>query len=321
MPKGLVNAAKASVRGIRTEFKDAHRESYNNMASLWGRIARLGLSSDKFEETYGYYEGAPRFTRQARGESITTSSFSAENFDVVNYAYSNGVKWHSDDELFDQLGGLREKAREAGQGIPALMDRIFIQMITAATDTDLLPAVPNDPTGAALYANSRTGYTFDNLISGSGVANSSQIITDIFNGMETAIGWLGTNSEPLNDAMDLTEMVILHAPANLQVFNEAIKQVRRADANNTAVTNIISDSELSVSNFAHPRLSGNDWYVFFPRVQQKALFQQEVQGLQIFEQTQQNSTEGRENQIVGLLFRALMGFGIGLPRDTFKVDN
>lgn len=347
---GLVMAGPALARAVRSEFINTYKNRYRADYGFLAQFAQLEVASDKLQEIYVYPESAPYPVRQPRGDAIESGTFRYRGFEVLNHAFARSVEWFKDDEDDDQTSGsLIRQARSLGNNYASLNERLLFQYLTGASDPDLMPSVPNAPDGAALFSgtdgggSARFGATSGNLLSGSGVANATQIQTDFFNALEQFGLFKDTENQPLLAPEMLTKFAIVVPMAAYQIFLETfIQQLRFQSVDSSgasgqtsnvvgaaAPSNLLLDAEigparsrLDLTIYPSQRLTdASDWYIALTSIDHKALFIQNRSQLEVWNQLPENSDKARTTQVCGVYTRQRKGAGIALPYNMIKINN
>jgi hypothetical protein len=338
-----VIAASVLTAGLRTTFADAYRLSTEARLERLRKVMELGVPSDKLTELYAYFETAPYPQRWPRGQSISTKPFDSKSFSVVNYDWAKRIAWHENDREDDQTRSLFDMAKSLGDHFATLHERIFFQMILAATDADLLPAIPNCPDGADLYNASdgsgadRFGVSGGNIVSGSGVASAQAIKTDVLNGIELFRRFQDVEGQPLWDdsMLDGGGYVLIYNVANDELVRTALKATTVLDrlktdgtsttdvsvASAAAPANIVVEEGLRIELWPTQRITTDDLYLFAVGSPHKAVFQQERRGLRETFANVENSDVSRDTKQEYIQFDARYGYGSFLPYQTVQIDN
>lgn len=313
--------------GLRGDFWDTYSKTYEGLKPVLSNFMQLDVPSDKLAETYGYFGAAPYPRRWVRGEGISTKAFKGYSWQVANKDYALRVDWHKNDRQDDQTKSLFERAQDAGRNFATMDERVLVQLATGATDLDMLDALPNAPDGVGLYSATdgdgaaRFGITGGNIVTGTGVATSEAIRVDLFTAIVRAMGFLDTEGQPLFDPSTVLKGIsILFGVANFKIFNEAFKQMFTVQSS-VAPTNIILDAAINVSLFPTPRITDNDWFVFFNGAPKKPIFSQLRQPIKEFFADMNNSDECRAHGKEYLQWDCRRGYGVALPYGTVKVNN
>lgn len=332
MPGSPVMAAPSFTAGMRTEFLNTYRKNYNALRGPLGRIAKLGIPSDKNQERFFYWTTAPHIKRWRLGEMMTHRAFRGINYTVDNFEWAIAIDWRFTSRQDDQTQSLVQQARQAALQAVLIEERLIFRVVTATADNDLGISAPNGPDGQALYSTTndgttaRFGVTNGNALSGSGVANNAQIRTDFFTVMSQFRRMQDTQGQPLFNDGDLQSSIIYFDPRNEQVFREAFVQSVSAQAATTAtsnagVTNVITESGYKVTLVPTQRVTNNNWYVFLDAPEVKPLLTLNRQSPATTEQTFENSDSTKETGIESFRIWMRMGVGVNEPYATIRVAN
>lgn len=326
-------ASPLLVNGLRQEFNDTYSKIQNRQSVGWlPKVMEIGIGTDNRYQDFGYWEAGPHFEYWPRGTTLPMDAMASVRFRGVVHNWGRGVEWHADDRADDQTQSLMETARKAGESFGLLDERMFFDLLTGGTTT--LPAVPTAPDGAAFFATTtggggaRFGVSGGNLLTGTGVAAVATIIADYYAAIEQFLLMQDGKGQPLF-THDIIQggVMVLHAAADLQIFETAFLQIRQGivmgtDAGTTP-SNIIKDASRYVEVVASPRLATGDWYVFLLNTPKKPAFTLERQALQ--EHTalvgDNNSDEVRKKKMESIGWDARRGAGIALPYGAIKINN
>tara|TARA_Y100000310_G_scaffold334113_1_gene413079 strand:- start:5374 stop:6384 length:1011 start_codon:yes stop_codon:yes gene_type:complete len=336
MAVGQIVSANTLTAGIRADFADAYRQSYEGVAARLSSVMDLGIPSDKLTEIYAYFQSAPYPRLWTRGQGIPADAFGSVQFSVTNRDWAIRIEWHENDREDDLTRSLMERAREAGRNFATLPERIFFQLLlNDSSNTELLPAIPNAPDGAAMYAttdsggSARFGITNGNLLTGTGIASSAAVRNDFFGAVEQMRGFQDTEGQPLwSDSILDRGFSVVFGVHNWQVFAEAFQQGRTLAAattaqSNAAVTNIIMESGLNIDLWPTQRIpsSDDDFFVFSKGAPHKPVFQQMRRALRESYGNMDNSDSARETKIEHVQWDSREGYGLMLPYQTVKINN
>jgi hypothetical protein len=313
--------------GLRGDFWETYSRTYEGLKPFLGEFMQLDVPSDKLAEIYGYFGAAPYHSRWPRGEAMRTKAFKGFQWTVANKDYALRVDWHKNDRADDQTKSLYQRAQEVGSNFATMDERVLIQLCTGATDIELLESLPNAPDGVGLYSATdgdgaaRFGISGGNIVTGTGIATSEAIRVDLFTAIVRAMGFKDTENQPLFDASTILKgITILFGAANFKIFNEAFKQMFTVQSS-VAPTNIILDAAINVTLRPNPRITDNDWFVFFNGVPRKPIFSQKRQEIREFFADMSNSDYCRDTGMEYLQWDCRRGYGIALPFATVKVNN
>ena len=159
--------------GLQDAFFDTYTPAAENNKARLSRIAEF-IPSDKEQERFAFYESPPHPAIWRDGESVRRKGFKDQTWTVPNRDWGIAVDWSKNHRMDDQTHSLRQQAEGAGLNMALVDERALIQIITNATDTNILPSIPNAPDGSALFVTStRFGASGGNTVTGSGVATSA----------------------------------------------------------------------------------------------------------------------------------------------------
>lgn len=328
MPVNPVIATEALARGLKTEFVGTYKRRITNSAPKVAMCMEMNIPSDKAVELFAYFESAPHAKRWVRGEDRARENFRARSFEVTNHDWSAAVDWHENDEQDDQSRSLVQQARDAGTSFALLPERVLFQVILAATDLDLLPAVQNAPDGAAMFAatdgagNARFGLSGGNTMAGSGLDPAS-LVRDLFSVQSRFTRFLDTKGQPLLQPEVLDEFVVLYGAHNQEYFAKAFLQSHHAGEAGArgGFSNVIQEAGIKIHLWPTPRITTNNWFVRPVKVDHKSCFWQVRQPLRDNIEDFSNSDRTRNTKVKALLWDARHGFGLALPYDWHRVTN
>lgn len=330
MPPRVLSGSTLT-NGLLSTFADAYRKRYEAMEELLRLVMDMGLPSEGAQELYAYYETAPYPRRWERGSAIPSKAFASKGFSVTNYDYGLEIAWHKNDREDDRTRSLFQQAQMGGRNWGTLLERFFFEMVLGSAS--LLPAVPNAPDGAAVYAatdgggSARFGVTGGNIETGGGVATGAAIRDDFWSAVSRFARMQDTEGQPLWDKGFLDAgYVVIYGAANEEAFREAFLQGRTAIGANTAtsnaaVTNTVLESGVPIKLWSTQRITDNDWFIFATGADHKAVFEQTRQALETHEQNMDNSDLARKTKEESVQWDSRHGIGAFLPYQTVKVNN
>ena len=193
---------------------------------------------------------------------------------------------------------------QAGGSHGGLPERVFYQMITGATDPNLLQAIPNSPDGAAIYSATdgtgaaRFGRTGGNIITGSGVSRPIVLTYNVAN-----------------------DKVVKEAFLRQQTLSVVTNIAGTENVGAAAPSSIILASGLQVLLWPTVRITTNDLFVFFSGCPVKPVFQQKRQAVRMVTQNADNSDIARRSKLWGWYWDSREGYGTNLTFGTIKIDN
>jgi phage major head subunit gpT-like protein len=315
-------------RDVQATFLNTYRKVVGRNSKL-PNVMKLGVSSSKRTERYGYMESPPTIDRWDRGEAIPEDAFRVRAYSVENLNWGKAIGFHEDDVDDLQLGDLRAVGSQLAARAAQLPEEVLFQIMLGTTSARLLKVVPTAPDGANLYSATtggganRFGVSGGNIVTGTGVATSKAVRSDFFNALERFRQFQDTEGQPLLDegALD-AGITIIYNVANEEKFREAFLQGRTLDGS-AAVSNVILESGLKVTLWSTQRITDNDWFCFLngeadgPR----PVFEQVRQSPRMMEETRENSERARRYKILATLADMRSGFGVNLPYMTVQVNN
>lgn len=289
-------------------------------------------SSQGADEDYATITSVPVPKIWERGNARSWDGVEDVNINILNYKWQANVTWATEDREDDRTGTLLPTARSTGQRFAQLDERVALQIIQGATDSDLLPAIPNAYDGVALVSgSSRFGNASGNTIAGSGVATVNAIITDLYAAMTRFASFQDTKGEPyfLDEDIKPENMRIIAANSNRQVFMQALRTKlipagALSSTSNAGVDNpFLLDTDDMGADMIYftQRLTGNDWYLYLDVPFAKPLVKQTRTEMITKDINRQNSDESDNRDVEGVTFRQRIGYGVGAPQVFLKINN
>lgn len=327
-----VLASNVLANGLRSEFTDTYLAIRNRQAD--GRLAQvmdLSIGATNRQHEFAYFEAGPHIELWRRGDSIAQDGMGSVKFTATVHNWGKRVGWHENDRDDDQTQSLMDAARMAGESYGLLPERMFFDLIGGTTAT--LPFVPTAPDGAAFFATTaggaaRFGATNGNLLTGSTLGSVANVTTDYYAAIKQFMLFQDGKGQPLFSPETIgAGVVIIHASADMQIFEEAFVQKRQGLVKGTDAgvtpSNVIQDASRNVDLWASPRIATGDWYVFLKNAPKKATFHLERQVIR--ERTALSSDNNGENaRTTGeeyIQWDSRDGAGIALPYGAIKVNN
>ncbi len=326
-----VIASPSFTAGIKTEFLRTYFRKYEGIRDALQKVMRLGLPSDKNQETYFHWESAPHVKRWIRGTTMPSKNFRGISYTATNYEWARSIPWHFADEQDDQTKSLPEAARELGKSFAILEERVFFQILTGSTDFDLLPSVPTAADGGNLFAttvsgSNRFGASSGNSLTGTGTSQS-QIETDFFSVMAQFRLFQDTEGQPLWDrgTLDGPVTIFFAAGGALELAFSAVfqREITHSVISSTGagVSNVIKARGHQVRLVPTQRLTGNSWYAILEEADVKPIFSQLRQAPTEINWNMDNSDATRKTGYKEMGFYGRMGFGVATPYSAIKVTN
>lgn len=322
MAFNLVGAAELAARDARPAFVETYKEQITKSHALLSKVMDLGLTSTYASEDYPYPESAPHPRRVEKGQASPHEGFRSRKFNVVNHKWKLAIDVHEDDLADDQVGGIMQQVRDGGTNFGILDERVFFQILTGGTDSDLLPAVPNAPDGSALFVSTtRFGNSGGNIISGGGTPNTTAIITtDVWKAYSRLVLFQGTKGQPLWPPESIKELVVIYPAAHEEFFRKAF-QSSTVQGSSAGISNINREAQgVAFTLWGSPRLSGDDWYVIAV-TNRKCIFKQTRMPLTDNLANFTNSDQAREYDVMSWYWKWRGGYGVSLPTMAIKIDN
>lgn len=328
-----VAAANSFTAGLLSEFLATYERKYKGLSDRLAKNMAMGLAGhDRRTQTYFYWEAVPHFRRWILGQDMPESSFGGVQFEVTVREWAQSISWRFTDRQDDQTSSLVQHSRGLASSFALQDERVFFQILTAATDAALLPSIPTAPDGANLFATTaggadRFGISGGNIRTGSGVATSGALLTDFYASRARARQFQDGQGQPLldDDVLD-GPMTIYYGAANEQVFREAFLQQLRPLAASTAtsnagISNVVLDSGHQLRLVSTQRITDNDWFIFMDNVDIKPIFSVERQPVQEVVETFENSDNVRRSGIESIRFWNRRAYGVALPYAAIQVNN
>lgn len=328
MAGSVILSGNTLAAGLRADFDRTYQQSYAGVEASLGTMMELNIPSDKRTELYALHRTMPYPERWDLGSPIPTEGTDSLTYSVTNYRYAKAIEWERDDRMDNQIGDLFAKASRLGENFASLDSRIFIELLTGTAS--LLPAIPNAPDGAALYASTaggaaRFGLSGGNIETGGGVATTAAIISDFFDSIERFGGFQNTKGQPFFEPdVASSEYVVYFNVANTEIFTQSFKTVAVHSVVSTTgarVDNVILASGVQVRLVPTQRITDNDWFIFRTDAPVRPLFCQQREGLRQSVATEENSDVARNTGVESIQFVVRKGYGVNVPFATVKVNN
>lgn len=323
-----IHTGETLTAGLRAELDLTYQQGYDGVEAFLGDVVNLGMASDKKTEIYAMHRTMPYAKRWADGDPITAEGTDSLGYSVTNHDYAIRVGWNRNDRYDNQIGDLFAKAQQAGRNFLSLPSRITAEFLNGSASGDLLPALPNAPDGAALFAtqdgdgNDRFGVSSGNLLSQT-AATAAGIETDFFASMAQFGQFQNTKNQPYFDPDLRSAAYVIFFPITLIAeFTEAFRanlvhSVQSSEG--AAVSNVIMASGANVRLHGTQRLTGNDWCIFRSDAPVKALFRQVREGIRAVTATEENSDIARNTKEESVQWACREGWGVNVPFAGIKV--
>jgi hypothetical protein len=324
--------------GLLNTFRDAYMTGVRQHPAL-PSCMEIGLPTDGRYEAYAYPETAPYPEQWRQGDPIPTGTFKYVGWTTPNYRFGKRIAWDADDRADGKTKSLYDQASSLGAHFATLVERFFVDVITATAS--VLPAIPTAPNDAQalFYGSTRFGVSTGNIVPGSGVASATAIRSNFMTAMGRFALFQDTQGQPYFQNGELNDgFVVMYAPENEEQMRSAFSQgitphiiVGASGANVTGgatavavagVENIIKTTGIPIELWPSPRITGsNDWYIFARGVKHKAVYEQRRMSVTGTYATDQNSDHVRNVDQEYVQFKSRHGVGIAPPFGAIKVDN
>jgi len=330
-------ASNPTTQFVLDQFDDAYEQKKVNLEKMASGILDE-WPTERPTERYTYLESTPHMRVWRRGESREAKAFRAVSWTTDTFDFQVKTEWHRNDEK-DHQGrrSISSKAQTSGNSAATMPIRLATQVIEAATDHELLPAIPTAPDGAAMFATTaggaaRFGATGGNLLTGT-AATAAGIRTDYFLALQQFLTFQDTEGFPLWDPEILMAGVTVMYPiALMQVMAEAFQWARpfhgQAGTSTTdtstgaATTNITQDFNVEVQAFPNSYLTDtSDWYIALNQSPVKPLYRGVHEALQSDIYDRSNSDRARDEKIHAVGWDARWSVGVGPMYQMIKINN
>ena len=334
-----VLAGATFAAGILAQALGTYKQQYEVMKNRLGGCMELDYPSTRREEIYAYMTTPPILNRWAVGQNMEMGTFKGVRYSCLNHRWAQSVSWNASDAADDQLNSLLLTARQIGQNAAQLDERLFFQVLTGTTDTDLLPsATPNAPDGVALYSatdgpgGARFGVSGGNIVTGN-IDTAIECRTAYWTALGQFRNMQDTQGQPLHDEAVIDgPKILIYGAANEQVFRESFIQNQVAGQAMTGATpsasstdiaassNLIQDSDQVPSLWSTQRISDNNSYLFLENSPIKAIFSQLREPLREQVATMDNSDIARDSGVESVRFWLRKGVSPNLPYQTINLN-
>lgn len=337
MPLKTHPRVNASTSGLLNEALDAGKNAFYDSLGLRDFQPDpiiLGAfnetTSEGAQEFHAQPKSTPRWRHWPRDAERSFQSFGELYDTIVNLDWENAINIHLNDLRDDRSGGkIRQRCMEAASRYLQLKERILLQILTAGTDAELLPSNPTDANGLALLSASHSFATGGNVLTGNGISVAELITDDLYAVVERANSVSDTVSgEPyFPNGVGFDQIrIIASGTANRKVWGEALRAVVLPGglSATSTISNVVPIEMPGIKDkiYFSPRLSGNDWYVYFDVPgRPKPLIWQERQAPNFVETNMQNSDHARNTKHVSFNWDARFGVGIMESRLFFHINN
>ena len=261
------------------------------------------------------------------------AGFEAVQFSLINRDFGLEVEWHGNDEDDNQNStGIRTRAADTGRNFAFNRTDAFFDMQLGTTN--FIPAVPNAPDGAAVFAttaggSARFGATNGNLLTSTGnnsFSSATVLRADLWTAIEQFRLFQNTQGKPLFSNRVLNGGFILYyGAANEDVFSEAYLQNPTAAALTTATSNAgVENSLFSANKRIEGRpvqqITDNDAFLFLRDAPFKPFFHQlrEAPTEQPFDES--NSKQSARSRLRSMIWHERSSYAPFLTYGVIKLN-
>jgi len=322
--QGLLNAAVAVANNAF--FDTLGNKDYQPSPVILGAFQET--TSKGAMETYAQPESVPRAKYWPVGNQRMRAAFGEVYQSLVNYNWENSVQILLNALEDDRTGNLiRSRIQEAASRFLQLIERIMVQILLSSTDPELLPTLPTSYDGFSLFSTSHSFHASGNILTGSGVATETQLLTDLYAVIERAGNVTDTESEPYFPAgVQLDQIKIIAGNRNREAWAKVLKSViipgGLVASSNVSNPVMVDAAQLSKRIYFTPRITTDDWYAYLDIPgRAKPLIRQRRKDVQMIEATLQNSDRARDTRIVSFDWDSREGWGVLEPRMMYFVNN
>lgn len=326
----LVSSGAALAAALKTEATGTYRRLYDARKEVLSQVMKVGIPSDKRLERYMFWESAPHIVRWPRGEAKRYKGFASILFEVENFEYARAISWRRIDREDDLSNSLVERARDLGQSIGLLEERIFFQILQSTTDADLLAAIPTAPDGKAVHhangiaSTNRFGVSGGNAVASgdsAGADTAAHVRSDYYAARIRTAQFQDTEGQPLhNPSVVDGAAVVIYAADKVEIFQQAFIQ-ERIQGTAAAPSNVILEAGLAPTLWTTQRVStSTDWWMFLTGSEHRSVFSQNREGIRTVMATAENSDHSRETGEESIHFETRLGFGCMTPYVSVAVD-
>jgi phage major head subunit gpT-like protein len=341
MPANAINVGPLLTPGVQGAFQMTFQRETEALVRRMDPMMQLGVPSSGRYEIYAAAKSAPHASRWRPGNKASYKGFGSFQWTTENLDWEVGSYIDEDDAEDDRLGLAVSRAQDSASALAELPFRVFSQIISSATNPDLLPTIPTAPDGQALFATSSTfwsnGYRYGistgNILTGSGVGSAAVVLDDFFSGVQRFGEFLDTELLPLHnlDRLNAAGFDVMFPVTHVKLFTDAFKAAQQvivvqnvAGTENVAATpidNTIRTGGINVTLHANPLISGNDWYIFARGARVKPVYEQMRSAASYSQFDRTNSRQNMEERLISWHWKGRSGFGCNMPEGALMVNN
>lgn len=260
---------------IRNEFMGAYATDYSHLETLLSAFGIKVVRSDAAYNAYSVRRTSPYPAYQHRGTAPVTRGFDFLAQRVDNFAYALRIAIHQDDWDDDQMGAISPGIAEGGSNFASLIVRLFIQLITDTTDSELQPYIPVAADGAPMYSTTdgdganRFGLALGNTTATLGASPDAQTIREWYQDVKAQFRQMtDPHGQPLIPprAIDEEGITLVYGPGLEKEMNAAFRQKLVFEIDGTAgsanaaaaPTNVILDMGDPLTLYNTPYIPASD---------------------------------------------------------------
>jgi len=330
-----VDAVSGLLLGLNTNFRETYDREITQPAEPLPNLMKLALPSDGAYEREQYWESLPQPQRWDRGKDIPRDTFKGRVWTTKILDWAIAIPIHENDINDSRVGSLLDRAGQAASGFAVLVERVFFQLLTAATDALLLDSIPLCPDGAALFSATasgaaRFGKTGGNIVQSDGIDNQEQVKSSFYKAMVRQLSFTDTKGQTqINPKMLSQGYTIVYPLQHKEVFDEtfgsnlALKMFLNASgdpAAATAIQNVLTRGDIPVTLWGSPRLTSDSWYIGLNGYPTKGIYQYERQAPRDNISDMLNSDRARTKKEIVVQYDSREGYGYALPIPLMKVS-
>ena len=327
MPNIIDNTNSLQI-GIQSVLAETWRQQlpvFQEQQDLF--LRRLPDTGQRTSE-YPWKESLPFPVPWPYGKGRTYQSFKDRKIAISIFPYELTIPFSGWDEEDDQLGDMRSHLQETARRMHQVPDKMIAEYLVGVAD--LNPNIKNAYDGVQMYSavdgdgTDRFGVVGGNIIAGSGVSNTAQIIDDLYTAQQRFIDFMDPSGEsPIFSPDDCKfENLVVIIPSAL---NQAFREISKAENLRVNVSNSVSESNTLVNSFEYrinPYLTDNsDYYITLKHQYWKPLIFRGPDNLRQIFADFNNSDKAREYNEYAIHTDVRYGMGPWVPFTTLKVNN
>lgn len=258
--------APVVVAGVEAAFADSWSRAAKGVEAFLEPWMTRGERQDFEVQPHGYLESAPHPERVDRGVAMPSEPVVGKTFDVQSYRWKKRTQWHKDDrKARGKVKKVNDHAALMGSNWARLPLRAMLQMIRAAADPKLLPAIPLTPDGTALFAAAKFGVAAGNIVAGNGVATAAAIQTDFFTAITQAMQFEDTKGEIywIDGAEPMRKARVLYNATNNNVFVQAFVAQTLERIVSSTDNPLKPGGGFQITLEPRAEITDNDWFILF----------------------------------------------------------